>query len=65
MIFAAERGHLEVIRLLLNGRADVDKAKEGGVTPLYVAAELGHTNVVRLLLVGSDKAQRAVRKSLT
>ena len=30
--------------------ADVDKAKDGGATPLYIASHQGHVNVVSALL---------------
>ena len=50
--WAAENGHLEVVRLLLaTGKAEVDsKDNNYGRTPLSWAAENGHLEVVRLLL---------------
>jgi len=50
---AAERGHLEVVRLLLEAGADVDAAAADGSRPLLCAAEhtsADHTSIVRLLL---------------
>ena len=48
---AAEKGHVEVVKLLLTeGNAEVDKAANDGVTPLYAAAMQGKTEVVKLLL---------------
>ena len=38
---ASEHGQLEVARLLLEAKADKDKALENGATPLYIAAENG------------------------
>ena len=38
---AAEKGHLEVARLLLDAKADKDKATDNGATPLFIAAENG------------------------
>ena len=40
-----------MVELLLKADGvDVNKAKEDGITPLYVAAHKGHTSVVELLL---------------
>jgi serine/threonine-protein phosphatase 6 regulatory ankyrin repeat subunit B len=39
-----------MVRVLLEHKADVDKAKGDGVTPLYIASENGHLDVVRVLL---------------
>ena len=48
---AAGDSHTEIVRMLLERGADVDKATtDGGATPLYTAAELGRTEIVRILL---------------
>jgi ankyrin repeat protein len=49
--FAAHRGHLEVVRLLLDAGAEID-AREGvsATTALHWAAEGGHADVAGLLL---------------
>ena len=50
MYIAAQEGHVEVVRLLLEAGADCNKARtDTGATPLQVAVEKGHVNVVRLL----------------
>ena len=49
------RGHVEVVRLLLEARADKDAIK-GNWNPLMYASHQGHTEIVRLLLeAGADK----------
>ncbi|KAH0537544.1 hypothetical protein FGG08_005679 [Glutinoglossum americanum] len=55
--WAAERGHEEVVKLLLS-RGDVaaDSKDEDGRTPLSWAAEGGHQEVVKLLLARDDVA---------
>ena len=53
---AARNGHLAIVRLLLEARADKDAAAQNGATALHPAAQLGHLDVVRLLLeAGADK----------
>ena len=48
--WAAQNGHVEVVRLLLDRGADITAAGSGGETPLYCASWYGHIEVVRLLL---------------
>jgi hypothetical protein len=55
LMLACSRGHLEIARLLLLHRADVDRRDECGQTPLGVAALRGDTEMVSLLLeYGAD-----------
>ena len=55
---AAENGHLDVVRHLVEVGADKDKAMDTGATPLFIAAENGHLDVVlHLVEVGADKDQ--------
>ena len=54
LFVAATKGHLEVVRLLLEAGADKDAAERH--RPLHFAALEGHLEVVRLLLeAGADK----------
>ena len=57
LLLAADEGHLEVVRLLLEAGADKEAATiDGATTALIVAAGSGHLEVVRLLLeAGADK----------
>ena len=49
-------GHLEIVKGLLAGGANKDKARDGGATPLFIAAQNGHIAAVEALLkVGADK----------
>ncbi len=50
MHHAAEMGDLDVVRLLIDGRAYVDYQDQQLKTPLYYAAEMGNLDVGRLLI---------------
>lgn len=53
--FAALRGSVECVRLLLESKAEVDMMSGNRETPLRVAARQGHTECVRVLLAhGAD-----------
>ena len=52
---AARSGHEAVVRALIEAGADINKARDNGVTPLYIAAQQGHEAVVRALIeAGAD-----------
>ena len=50
LIIAADQGHSECIRLLLDRNADIESKDNSGSTALLVATEKGHLESVRLLL---------------
>lgn len=50
LIVAAEGGHFEVLRLLVDAGAAVNHADSTGFTPLMGAARTGHPGMVRFLL---------------
>jgi ankyrin repeat protein len=58
LICAAFYGHVEVVRVLLEGGAIVDRANIAGFTALYVATEHGNLDVCRLLLDWGAKVDR-------
>ena len=61
--YAATRGHLDVMRLLLDNYAYIDAASPNGTTPLMMAAQYGSTAAVRLLLdEGADATLKNQRK---
>jgi len=53
--YAATRGHLDVMSLLLENHAYIDAASPNGTTPLMMAARYGTATAVKLLLeAGAD-----------
>ena len=46
---AAQTGHADCLRLLLEAGCDKDKACEDGATPAFIAAQNGHADCMRLL----------------
>ena len=56
LFMAAQNGHLEVVRLLIEAGADKAAAHSTGATAVFIAAQNGHLEVVRLLIeAGADK----------
>ena len=47
---AVLKGHVEIVKLLLDSGADINKTNEYGETPLFTAAAEGHEQIVKLLL---------------
>ena len=46
---AVENGSAEIVKMLIDARADVNKADKDGTTPLYWAESLYHKKIVELL----------------
>ena len=59
LFVAAQNGHLEVIRFLVESGANRDRGRtDTGGTPLFIAAQRGHLEVVRFLVEsGANKDQ--------
>ena len=49
-MYAAKYGHVDVVRVLLEGGANVDRADADGQTALHCAALFEHLDVCRLFL---------------
>ncbi len=56
---AAEGGHLDTVRELLERGADPTAEDKQGLSPLHLAAKGGHTDVVKLLLENRPAADAA------
>jgi ankyrin repeat protein len=53
------------VQALLQGGADVDKAADGGATPLLMASQEGHVPVVQALLQGGADVDKATDNGWT
>ena len=51
---AAQEGHQDIVKFLLEKGADVNATMKDGRSALYKASKNGHTEVVRLLLEAAD-----------
>ena len=57
LLVSAQKGNPKVTEILLEKRADINKASKRGQTPLFMAALYGSKEVVvTLLAAGADKA---------
>ncbi|PPQ63235.1 hypothetical protein CVT24_005695 [Panaeolus cyanescens] len=53
--WAASSGSIDIVRFLIDQKAEVDKVDGSGWTPLHIAVSAGHENVVRELIgAGAD-----------
>ncbi|CAE7943684.1 ANK1 [Symbiodinium necroappetens] len=56
--FAAQRGHLELVRRLLDGSVRPDAGTHDRWSPLFLAVSTGHSDVARLLIERSADLDR-------
>jgi ankyrin len=50
LLYAARDGHLDSVRIFVEGRADLNQTEANGVTPLLIAIGNAHFDVARYLL---------------
>ncbi|KAK3990419.1 ankyrin repeat-containing domain protein [Cladorrhinum sp. PSN332] len=60
---AAQNGHVDMVRFLLQRNALFDEPEEEGATALCLACQEGHTEIVRLLLEANANPAAATFKS--
>ncbi|XP_052562210.1 uncharacterized protein LOC120413312 isoform X2 [Culex pipiens pallens] len=62
--FAAHRGHIKIVKRLLNLSANVNSAtEENGQTALHMASEMGYISIVQLLLYKGAQVNSASKHS--
>jgi len=66
LIKASGEGYAEIVKLLLEAKADVNAATNADAsTPLYIASGNGHTEVVKLLLEAKANINAVTTNGLT
>ncbi|VDI82024.1 Hypothetical predicted protein [Mytilus galloprovincialis] len=50
MLVACSKGHIEIVKILAEYKADIDQCNEDGKSPLFVACERGNKEIVDFLL---------------
>ena len=65
LLAAAMDGDPVLIQLLLDNKAEVDKAANDGGTPLHVAAQQGNLAVIKLLLENKAEVDKAMNDGAT
>uniref|UniRef100_A0A8C7ZTU1 Ankyrin 1, erythrocytic b n=1 Tax=Oryzias sinensis TaxID=183150 RepID=A0A8C7ZTU1_9TELE len=62
---AARMGHKELVKLLLDYKANPDSATTAGHTPLHIAAREGHIHTIRILLDAGAQQVKMTKKGFT
>ena len=62
---ASNEGHQEMVQLLLDSGASIDKACKNGITPLNIAACCGHLDIVRSLISEGADFENASTSGVT
>jgi ankyrin repeat protein len=50
LAIACEYHHTEIVEMLLEYKADINKCNDSGESPLYIACQYGHLDIVLKLL---------------
>ncbi|XP_052389010.1 serine/threonine-protein phosphatase 6 regulatory ankyrin repeat subunit B-like isoform X1 [Carassius gibelio] len=65
LLLAAEQGHTEVVKILLQNNARVDVFDEEGKAAIHLAAEQGHQDIVDILLAHNAFVNTKTKLGLT
>ena len=62
---AAERGYVDIVKVMLAGKANVEAQTMDGLTPLHIATQFGQLEVVKLLIAASANPNNNCSSPLT
>jgi len=62
---AVQKGNAVIVQELINRGANVNAARNDGITPLYIAAERGHLDVVQELITNGADVNKAMNNGTT
>ncbi|XP_061553541.1 ankyrin-1 isoform X5 [Phycodurus eques] len=62
---AARMGHKELVKLLLEHKANPDSSTTAGHTPLHIAGREGHIHTIRILLDAGAQQTKMTKKGFT
>ena len=65
LLVAADQNFPDMVELLLEHRADVEKAKHNGFTPLLVSAQYGNLKITNILLEKRADINKAAKEGQT
>lgn len=65
LMFSADHGHLDKLKLLLKAGADVNAKNKRGRTALHAAAEQGHEEIIKALLAAGADANVKDKDNVT
>lgn len=65
LYIASQNGHIEVVRLLIQNKANLEINSVYGLSPLYVAILNKHLNIAELLLLNSANTENAIPSGST
>ena len=59
---ATDRGHTNIVQLLLDNGSDVNVKAIDGKSPLFLATKKGHTEIIELLKRAGAKESRSRKR---
>lgn len=62
---ASSNGHVDVVNLLIEAGASVNRAKHKGTTPLWIASQEGYDSIVKLLIEKGANVNQAQHNGTT